>query len=180
MFITPKASTSKPVPQITACPMQLTRTPVSCVWPRGAGFASKRGLLRTGLLRAAWRTALCDWRWRKAGSFLPHSSFVFSKRKLHKLCVGRWGPVSLWMCVLSSALICNALAWRRSRRRDKTFFYLESFVHEYTSVYVSRPHALPTWLHYYIARRFRIIRPPPLDFPCVWHTPYNIGDTNIV
>jgi len=26
---------------------------------------------------------------------LPHSSFVFSKRKLQKLCVGRWGPVSL-------------------------------------------------------------------------------------
>jgi len=25
------------------------------------------------------------------GSFLPHSSFVFSKRKLQKLCVGRWG-----------------------------------------------------------------------------------------
>ena len=51
--------------------------------------------LRAGLLRAAWRTALCAWRWRKAGSFLPHSSFVFSKRKLQKLCVGRWGPVSL-------------------------------------------------------------------------------------
>jgi len=56
--------------------------------------------------------------WQKAGSFLPHSSFVFSKRKLQKLCVGRWGPVSLWMCVLSSALICNALAWRFSRRRE--------------------------------------------------------------
>jgi len=51
--------------------------------------------LRAGLLRAAWRTALCAWRWRKAGSFLPHSSFVFSKRKLQKMCVGRWGPVSL-------------------------------------------------------------------------------------
>jgi len=51
--------------------------------------------LRAGLLRAAWRTALCAWRWRKAGSYLPHSSFVFSKRKLQKLCVGRWGPVSL-------------------------------------------------------------------------------------
>ena len=57
--------------------------------------------------------------WQKAGSFLPHSSFVFSKRKLQKLCVGRWGPVSLWICVLSSALICNALAWRYSRRCDK-------------------------------------------------------------
>jgi len=75
--------------------------------------------LRAGLLRAAWRTALCAWRWRKAGSFLPHSSFVFSRRKLQKLCVGRWGPVSLWLCVLSSALIGNALAWRCSRRRDK-------------------------------------------------------------
>jgi len=66
--------------------------------------------LRAGLLRAAWRTALCAWRWRKAGSFLPHSNFVFSKRKLQKLCMGRWGPVSLKMCVLSSALIFNALA----------------------------------------------------------------------
>jgi len=75
--------------------------------------------LRAGLLRAAWRTALCAWRWRKARSFLPHSSFVLSKRKLQKLCVGHWGPVSLWMCVLSSALIRNALAWRCSRRRDK-------------------------------------------------------------
>jgi len=57
------------------------------------------GALRAGLLRAAWRTALlCAWRWQKAGGFLPHSSFVFSKRKLQKLCVGRWGglsPVSL-------------------------------------------------------------------------------------
>jgi len=53
------------------------------------------GALRAGLLRAAWRTALCAWRWRKAGGFLPHTSFVFSKRKLQKLCVGRWGPVSL-------------------------------------------------------------------------------------
>jgi len=35
------------------------------------------GALRAGLLRAAWRTALCAWRWRKAGGFLPHSSFVF-------------------------------------------------------------------------------------------------------
>jgi len=51
--------------------------------------------LRASLMRAAWRTALCAWRWRKAGSFLPHFSFVFSKRKLQKLCVGRWGPVSL-------------------------------------------------------------------------------------
>jgi len=42
-----------------------------------------------------------------------------STRKLQKLCVGRWGAVSLWMCVLSSALICNALAWRCSHRRDK-------------------------------------------------------------
>ena len=49
------------------------------------------GALRAGLLRAAWRTAKCAWRWRKAGGFLPHSSFVFSKIKLHKLCVGRWG-----------------------------------------------------------------------------------------
>ena len=63
------------------------------------------GALRAGLLRAAWRTALCAWRWRKAGGLLPHSSFVFSKRKLQELCVGRWGPVSLWMCVLSSALV---------------------------------------------------------------------------
>jgi len=31
----------------------------------------------------------------KPVDFLPHSSFVFSKRKLKKLCVGRWGPVSL-------------------------------------------------------------------------------------
>jgi len=53
------------------------------------------GALRAGLLRAAWRTALCAWRWRKAGGVLPHTSFVFSKRKLQKLCVGRWGPVSL-------------------------------------------------------------------------------------
>ena len=36
------------------------------------------GALRAGLLRAAWRTALCAWRWRKASGFLPHSSFVFS------------------------------------------------------------------------------------------------------
>jgi len=27
------------------------------------------GELRAGLLRAAWRTALCAWRWRKAGGF---------------------------------------------------------------------------------------------------------------
>jgi len=53
------------------------------------------GALRAGLLRAAWRTVLCAWCWRKAGAFLPHSSFVFSKTKLQKLCVGRWGPVSL-------------------------------------------------------------------------------------
>jgi len=46
------------------------------------------------------------------------------KRKLQKLCVGRCGPSSLWMCVLSSALICNALAWRCSRRRDKTYIYI--------------------------------------------------------
>ena len=51
--------------------------------------------LRAGLLRAAWRTALCAWRWRKADSFLSNSSFVLSKRKLQKLCVGRWGPVTL-------------------------------------------------------------------------------------
>ena len=37
------------------------------------------------------RLALAKGRWL----FLPHSSFVFSKRKLQKLCVGRWGPVSL-------------------------------------------------------------------------------------
>jgi len=55
----------------------------------------------------------------KPVAFLPRSSFVVSKRKLQKLCVGRWGPVTLWMCVLSSALICNALAWGCSRRRDK-------------------------------------------------------------
>ena len=26
---------------------------------------------------------------------VPHSSLVFSKRKLQKLCVGRWEPVSM-------------------------------------------------------------------------------------
>jgi len=56
------------------------------------------GALRAGLLRAAWRTALCAWRWQKAGGFLPHSSFVLSKKKLQKLCVGRLGPVSLYVC----------------------------------------------------------------------------------
>jgi len=39
------------------------------------------GALRAGLLRAAWRTALCAWQWRKAGGFLPHSSLVFSIKK---------------------------------------------------------------------------------------------------
>ena len=56
------------------------------------------GALRAGLLRAAWRTAKCAWRWRKAGGFLPHSSFVFSKRKLQKLC-GSLGGLSPCECV---------------------------------------------------------------------------------
>jgi len=56
------------------------------------------GALRAGLLRAAWRTALCAWRWRKAGGFLPHSSFVFSERKLQNLCVGRWGSDNVNVC----------------------------------------------------------------------------------
>jgi len=32
------------------------------------------GALRAGLLRAAWRTAKCAWRWRKAGGFLPFAA----------------------------------------------------------------------------------------------------------
>jgi len=39
------------------------------------------------------------------------------QKKTPKTVCGSWGPVSMWMCVLSSALICNALAWRCSRRR---------------------------------------------------------------
>jgi len=36
-----------------------------------------------------------------------------------KTVCGSWGPVSMLMYVLSSALICNAMAWRCSRRRGK-------------------------------------------------------------
>jgi len=49
------------------------------------------GALRAGLLRAAWRTALCAWRWRKAGGFLPHASFVFSTKKTPKTVCGSLG-----------------------------------------------------------------------------------------
>ena len=56
------------------------------------------GALRAGLLRAAWRTAKCAWRWRKAGGFLPHSSFCFLKKKTPETVCGSLvarGPVSL-------------------------------------------------------------------------------------
>jgi len=64
------------------------------------------GTLRASLLRTAWRTASCAWRWRKAGSFCRALSFVFSKTELQKTVCGSWG---LSPCV-SSALVCNALA----------------------------------------------------------------------
>ena len=44
------------------------------------------GTLRAGLRRAAWRTALCAWRWRKAGSFCRALSFV-SQKENSKNCV---------------------------------------------------------------------------------------------
>ena len=43
----------------------------------------------------------------------------------------------------------------------------------------SRPPALPTLLQYYCTTIGQY-KPPPLDLPFVCHTPYNIGDTNIV
>jgi len=54
--------------------------------------------LRAGLLRAAWRTALSAWRWRKAGSFLPHSSYV-SQKENSRNCVWVAGGLSPCECV---------------------------------------------------------------------------------
>ena len=52
------------------------------------------GTLRAGLLQAAWRTALCAWRWRKAGSSCRASKFCFLKKKTQKAVCGSWGPVT--------------------------------------------------------------------------------------
>jgi len=44
---------------------------------------------------------------------------LFSQKENSRNCVWVAGGLSPCECVLSSALICNALAWRCSRRRDK-------------------------------------------------------------
>jgi len=73
----------------------------------------------SGLLRA-----LFSWRLRASSTCIKQ---ILALTLLHihtlpggRLC-GSWGPVSMWKCVLSSALICNALAWRCSRRRGKRY-----------------------------------------------------------
>jgi len=68
-----------------------------------------------------------------------------------------------------------------SRRigRYKTFFHLEAFVHK--SIILVLPlitciaHTIAILLHDYCA-----IYDPPPDPPCISHTPYNIGNDNIV
>jgi len=62
----------------------------------------------------------------------------------------------------------------------KLMFYVEAFVHE--SIVLCQPP--PPYLHcpHYcntITRLLRNIRRPP-DLPCVCHTPYTMGNSNIV
>jgi len=64
-------------------------------------YSSSHSVSHTHSARRPSAAALLALSW---GEALPHPR-------------GSWGPVPMWMCVLSSALICNALAWRCSRRR---------------------------------------------------------------
>ena len=57
--------------------------------------------------------------------------------------------------------------------------------HSFLCMHASNIPLSPAYLHATdycntIARRLRNIRPPPSDPPCVCHTPYNIGNDNIV
>ena len=62
----------------------------------------------------------------------------------------------------------------------KIFFHFEAFVHESTifspPAATSIPHTDAILLHDY----WTVYDPPPSDLPFVCHTPYNIGNNNIV
>ena len=49
--------------------------------------APRPGTLRAGLLQAAWRTALCAWRWRTVGRFCRASKMCLSEIENSKYCV---------------------------------------------------------------------------------------------
>ena len=58
------------------------------------------GALRAGLLRAAWRTALCACRWRKAGGFFFCRNLVlFYQKDNSRNCVWVAGGLSPCECV---------------------------------------------------------------------------------
>jgi len=61
----------------------------------------------------------------------------------------------------------------------KIFFYFESFVHESNLLSFFPPAYIAHTVAILLARLSRNIR-SPLDLPFVCHTPYNIGNNNIV
>jgi len=76
----------------------------------------KRGYLgprRVGRLLRAGRSCLCE------GQVTESSSDSASHTHTPTTVCWSWGPIYMWMFVLSSALICNALARKCSRRRSK-------------------------------------------------------------
>ena len=66
--------------------------------PRYALLLGKRLGCESMLIGLSTYISLCVWRWRKAGSFLPHSSFVFSNQNSRN-CVWVAGGLSPCECV---------------------------------------------------------------------------------
>ena len=108
-------------------------------------------------LRDAWFAALCGC----AGMWL--------------LLARVWLCENLWLIDTAPLPPPGILSHALRLGRYKIFFYLGSFVHE--SIVLS--FLPPTWISHTIARLLRNIS-PPLELPCVCHTPCNINDNNIV